>query len=109
MQLYQVTTREGALIMNAPIEIITKIFSINSVAESHIIRHTQTLGRQYWYYRPGAEDTWWPDTLVIERLPLDIPHPKDSPKDDPKDMWVESAIAPWDEDKVNEFLTRLEP
>lgn len=91
MQLYQVTDREGDLIMNAPIETIAKVFAINSVALSHIISHTQRLGHTYWLHR--VQTNGWPETLLIERLPLEVP-------------LSACAVEMWDEPAIAEFLSR---
>lgn len=72
MQLFQVKSPSGELIMNAPLETITKVWRINSLVTAHILRHTVKLDAEY-VICFAAEHGGWPKTLHVSRLPLEIP------------------------------------
>lgn len=72
MQLFQVKSPDGELIMNAPLETIQKVWRVNSHVIMHLLRYTARLDQEYVIHF-AAEINGWPKSLCIQRLPLEIP------------------------------------
>jgi hypothetical protein len=78
MQLFQVKDPNGNLIMNAPLEVIQRIWRINSHVLATVLKHTAKLDSEYVVHF-AAEKDGWPKSLHIQRLPMEIPSVPDVP------------------------------
>jgi hypothetical protein len=82
MQLFQVKSPSGELIMNAPLETIQRVWHVDTQIATHILRHTIRLDQEYILgFAPNgaAVRMGWPARLHIQRLPLEIPSVPDIP------------------------------
>lgn len=74
MQLFQVKAPSGDLIMNAPLEVIQRVWRINSHVLATVLKHTAKLDSEYVVHF-AAEKDGWPKSIHIQRLPMEIPAP----------------------------------